>query len=226
MTPHHKVHRNEQSAVWTIIIPVKDTGLAKSRLAPFSQPDRAILALAFVLDAATAAMECVEVRRVVAVTNDGAAARALRFAGVDVVADEPAAGLNAAVRHGFRLTRDTDPGAAVAALCGDLPALQPADLSTAFAVAASSQRWFVADAAGVGTTMLAAAPYVVAEPAFGPASRSRHRSLGNADIAAGLADDRLARLRRDVDTLADLADARGLGVGAHTRAALSDIDAA
>lgn len=236
MTPHHTGHRTEQSAVWTIIIPVKDTGIAKSRLAPFSQPDRAMLALAFVLDAASAAMECADVRRVLAVTDDKAAARALRATGVEVTADEPAAGLNAAVSHGFRRARESDPAAAVAAMCGDLPALRPSDLSTVFELAAGIPCWFVADAAGVGTTMLAAAPHASVEPAFGPASRLRHRALGSVDLIAALIDGEpgdgelgdveLGRLRRDVDTLADLAEARSLRLGPHSRAALMGIDAA
>ena len=43
---------------WTIIIPVKDTTIAKTRLSGLSQPVRATLALAFALDAAAAALGC------------------------------------------------------------------------------------------------------------------------------------------------------------------------
>lgn len=219
MTPHH-------AASWTIIIPVKDTGLAKTRLTPFSQPRRAALALAFVLDAASAALQCPQVARVVAVTNDGAAGRALSLLGVEVFTDEPAAGLNPAIAYGVRRVRAGAPMSAVAAMCGDLPALQPMDLTTAFATAGASERWFVADAAGVGSTMSAAGPGVALTPAFGVASRERHRGLGIVDLVTDASADPLAGLRRDVDTLDDLSDARRLGVGRHTRAALVHIDAA
>lgn len=222
MTPHD----TGLVAAWNIIIPVKDTGLAKTRLAPFSQPHRAVLALAFVLDAATAARRCPAVRQVIAVTGDRAAVRALTAIGVEVVPDEPDAGLNAAVAHGAAVARECDPRSGIAALCGDLPALRAPDLARAFALAADLPHWFVADAEGTGTTMLAAVPGAELRPAFGPGSRDRHRGLGAVDVQTDGATGSLARLRRDVDTLDDLSDARRLGVGTYTSAALVDIIAA
>lgn len=234
MTPHHtrvasapsNAPAGLGSAVWTLIIPVKDTGLAKTRLTPFSQPDRAALALAFVLDAASAALRCPSVRRVVAVTNDRAVGRALSGIGVDVLADEPAAGLNPAVAFGMRTVRAHDSGARVAVMCGDLPALQAGDLSEVFLLASALPCWVVADAAGVGTTMLGGTARTDLRPAFGPASRARHLDLGAVDLAAGAPGGALSGLRRDVDTLDDLSQARLLGLGSYTRAALVDIDAA
>ncbi|MGI8700774.1 MAG: 2-phospho-L-lactate guanylyltransferase [Nocardioidaceae bacterium] len=215
-------------AVWNLIIPVKGTGLAKSRLTPFSQPHRAALALAFALDAASAGLASPRVRRVVAVTNDRAAVGALSAIGVEVAPDEPAAGLNAAVARGAALIRQEDPLAAVAAMCGDLPAVRAVDLTALLTAVGSVPRWFVADAAGVGTTMLAAWEGEL-EPAFGPGSRARHQQLGAADIVEVVGDvpaATMARLRRDVDTLDDLTEARKLGVGPRTNAALIDIEAA
>jgi len=222
MTPHH----TGLVAAWNIIIPVKDTGLAKTRLAPFSQPHRAALALAFALDAATAARRCPAVLQVVAVTSDRAAGRALAAIGVHVVPDEPDAGLNHAVAHGAAVVRHGDPRSGIAAMCGDLPALRAADLTRAFALAADLPHWFVADAEGTGTTMLAAVPGAELRPAFGPGSRVRHRDLGAVDVRTDSATGSLARLRRDVDTLDDLSDARRLGVGTYTSAAIVDISAA
>ena len=220
------LHRTRTAVAWDLIIPVKDTGLAKTRLTPFSQPDRAMLALAFVLDAAVAALECSDVRRVVAVTNDRAAGRALAGLGVVVLADAPAAGINPAVSLGLSSLREQDSTSAVAALCGDLPALRSTDLSAAFTSSGAAPSWFVADAAGSGTTMLAAGSGAALQPAFGPGSADRHREGGAADLAGSLGSGWLAGLRRDVDTLGDLYDARRLGVGAYTRAALGDIEAA
>ncbi len=78
-----------------------------------------------------------------------------------------------------------------------------------------TSRWFVADAAGTGTTLLAAGPGVELEPHFGAGSALRHEESGAMPVRA-----ELASLRRDVDTEEDLAAARELGVGEHTARAL------
>jgi 2-phospho-L-lactate/phosphoenolpyruvate guanylyltransferase len=205
---------------WTIIIPVKDTRFAKTRLSPFSQPVRAALALAFALDATTAALTCPAVRAVLAVTNDDAAARELERVGAQVVSDTPNAGLNAALRHGAAHVRRHDPGLAVAAMSGDLPAVRTVDLTAAFAAAAALPRWFVADADGIGTTLLAVKGAQPLAPSFGPRSRHEHRLSGATDLE--LAD--LERLRRDVDTVEHLWQAVRLGVGLHTARALAHLD--
>ena len=213
---------NPPAPAWTIIIPVKNTAVAKTRLSGYDQPTRAMLALAFALDSATAALGCPVVRRVVAVTSDHAASRALADIGVEIVPDLPDAGLNAALVHGARVVRRREPSAAVAAMSGDLPALRSDVLTLAIAAAAGLPSWFVADAEGVGTTMLAAGPGARLSPAFGVDSRARHRDLGAVDLAAG----GLGRLRRDVDLADHLREAVRLGVGSHTTAALAEIHAA
>lgn len=218
MTPDHA----RPDAAWTIIIPVKDTRVAKTRLTRFSQPARAALALAFALDSATAARDCPTVRQVVAVTNDEEAGRALETVGVRVIADVPDAGLNPALAHGVATVRRGDPGASVAAMSADLPALRPADLDAAFEAADGAAFWFVADADGLGTTLLAAGPRTELSPAFGLMSRDRHGRLGAFEIL-GL---ELAHLRRDVDTEDHLREALRLGVGRHTSTALADLEAA
>ncbi len=213
---------NPPAPAWTIIIPVKNTAVAKTRLSGFDQPARALLALAFALDSATAALGCPAVRRVVAVTSDHAAGQALANIGVQIIPDVPDAGLNAALVHGVTLVRLRQPLAAVAAMSGDLPTLRSDVLGLAFAAAAGLSSWFVADADGVGTTMLAAGPGALLSPAFGVDSRARHRDLGAVDLAAGGLD----RLRRDVDLEDHLREAVRLGVGSHTTAALAEIHAA
>ena len=218
MTPQ----RVPVSACWTIIIPVKDTSVAKTRLRHLDGAGRAALALAFALDAAAAALACAEVRRVVAVTNDEAAASALVAEGVDIVADEPAAGLNPALEHAFLHSRSLDPASPVAAMSADLPALRADDLSRTFSAADGTPYWFVADADGLGTTMLAADSGVSLSPAFGAQSRAAHRLRGAVEIEA----HDIARVRRDVDTEADLHAALRLGVGRHTLAALADLERA
>jgi 2-phospho-L-lactate guanylyltransferase len=202
---------------WTILIPVKQTTIAKSRLSGFDAATRQRLAVAFAQDTVTAALACPEVRRVTVVTDDPAGVL-LRDLGADVIPDLPDAGLNAALLHAARHVRSRDGASSVAALSADLPALRPSDLSTAIR-ATTAPRWFVPDLAGDGTTMLAASAGQDFAPGFGHRSRDGHRAAGMVEVdVAGL-----ERLRRDVDTLADLADARRRGVGRHTALVLADI---
>jgi 2-phospho-L-lactate guanylyltransferase len=205
------------SGAWTIIIPVKDTSVAKTRLTGFSPPVRSALALAFVLDSATAALTCRDVGEVLAVTNDENAAVVLSRSGVRVLPDDPNAGLNAAVEYGVSTVRRQDPRACVAAMLGDLPALRAQTLEAAFAAAAAHPRWLVADADGTGTTLLAASDGVALAASFGVLSREAHRRSGAVDLVA----PDLERLRRDVDTEQHLFEAVALGVGAHTSTALA-----
>ncbi|MCF3964210.1 2-phospho-L-lactate guanylyltransferase, partial [Streptomyces fuscigenes] len=129
-----------------------------------------------------------------------------------VVGDSPGAGLNAALAHGARAALARRPGAPVAALNADLPALRPAELARVLRRAAAFPRAFLPDAAGIGTTLLAAAPGRELRPAFGGPSRSRHASGGAVEIALAEVDS----VRQDVDTASDLRTAAALGLGPHT----------
>nr|WP_202451536.1 2-phospho-L-lactate guanylyltransferase [Streptomyces sp. SID4948] len=196
-----------------MVVPLKPLARAKSRLAPELGAVRPALALAFALDTVAAALACAEVADVTVVTDDEVAGRELAGLGAFVVADEPAAGLNAALRHGAARVRDRRPPAPVAALNGDLPALRPAELSMVLREAARAQeRAFLADTAGVGTTLLTALPYVPLSPGFGGASRARHLASGAAEIAL----PGVPSVRQDVDTADDLRAALLLGVGPRT----------
>lgn len=95
-----------------------------------------------------------------------------------------------------------------AALLPDLPAVRAEDLR---AVVLQHARGFVPDAAGTGTTCAFDRDL---QPHFGPGSAAAHAAAGLPLI------DAHARLRRDVDTAADLAQARQLGLGRHTAALL------
>jgi 2-phospho-L-lactate guanylyltransferase len=70
---------------------------------------------------------------------------------------------------------------------------------------------FVADAEGVGTTMVVAPDLDGFRPAFGPGSRERHLEAGAVEI-----DVDVPTLRRDVDEPTDLDEAIALGVGSRT----------
>lgn len=204
---------------WTVVLPVKRLAAGKSRLrgAVDGVPHER-LALALVLDTAAAALASRAVVRLVVVTDDAGAGAALGALGALVVPDPPRPGLNAAFFHGATLAG----GGPVAALAGDLPALRPDELTAALTAAHDSAaapaptngaagRWFVADADGTGTVLLTAPDGARLDPRFGPGSAAAHAGSGARPL-----DGAWPGLRRDVDTPADLAAARGLGLGRHT----------
>lgn len=193
---------------WGVVVPVKRLDVAKSRLAVLGDDVRRALALAFAEDVVAAAVSCTAVQRVVVVTDDADAAAALAGHGAVVVPDLPDAGLNAALEHGAAVLRADALG--VAALSSDLPCLQADDLADVLHRVAG--RSVVADAAGTGTTLLAAPAGEPLAAAFGAQSLRRHVASGAALLEAP------PGLRRDVDTPQDLADALALGAGARTTA--------
>lgn len=201
-------------------MPLKPLELAKSRLAAAGGL-RPALALAFALDTVTAALACPAVRDVTVVTDDERAGAELAALGAFVIADVPGAGLNAALAHGAATVRRRHGGgrSAVGALNGDLPALRAAELAEVLTAAAGApERAFLADAAGVGTTLLTAAAGSPLSPAFGGASRDRHLGSGAHELTVPAPS-----VRRDVDTPGDLRVALALGVGPATAAATAGL---
>jgi 2-phospho-L-lactate guanylyltransferase len=196
-------------AVWTLVLPVKGGPLAKSRLGAIPG-----LAEAIAADTLDAVAACPAVARMVVVTADPAAARSAGLAGADVVAEStPGGGLLAAVRDGVAAA-----GAGpVAVLLADLPALRPDELGTALRAAgpalADRPMAAVPDAEGLGTVLLAAARAADLDPAFGVGSLAEHRRR-----RAAVLDLDLPRLRRDVDTAAELRTALAWGCGPRTTA--------
>ncbi|MFD7434406.1 2-phospho-L-lactate guanylyltransferase [Streptomyces sp. NPDC059861] len=202
--------------LWTLVIPVKSLARAKSRLADAAADAlRPGLALAFAQDTVAAALASPAVRDVAVVTDDELAGRELAALGARIVSDEPGGGLNAALTHGAAAVRAWRPESPVAVLNADLPALRPAELAQVLTAAAEFPRAFLADAAAIGTTLLAAAPGRELLPAFGTDSRARHRGGGAVELGLAGVDS----VRQDVDTADDLRTALALGVGPRTTAA-------
>ncbi|MEU9114757.1 2-phospho-L-lactate guanylyltransferase [Streptomyces sp. NPDC048483] len=200
-------------AAWSLVVPLKPLVRAKSRLSRAAgEQFRPQFALAFALDTVAAALACADVRDVAVVTDDEVAGEHLAALGARIVPDTPARGLNAALAHGAAAVRARRPGAPVAALNADLPALRPAELELVLHSAALFPRAFLADAADIGTTLLCATSGVELAPAFGGASRARHLASGAREITA--LD--VPSVRRDVDTGEDLRAALALGVGPYT----------
>lgn len=203
-------------AAWTVVIPVKATPAAKSRLAPSVPRDaRAVLARAFALDTIAAAVGTRSVGRVLVVGDDPSLAGDAEFV------PEPGGegvqrGLLPAIRHGIALAR-ADASGAVAVLLGDLPALRSEELEAALAAAARHPLAFVRDADGTGSTLATASPGVPFEPRFGPESAALHAAAGFVELAAS----DLPGLTRDVDTVDGLETVLHHGVGDHTAEAVA-----
>ena len=200
---------------WAVVVPVKRLAYAKTRL-DLPPADRARLALAMAEDTIRACVTSEAVRQVVVVTDDADGAAMAAALGATVVADEPDDGLNPALRHGAtRAPADLR----IATVSSDLPSLRADDLGAALEAALPYACAIVADAAGTGTVLYAAAGLADFRPAYGERSRTAHVRAGAVDLTDGAT----ARLRRDVDTLADLADAWNLGTGPATRRAAGSI---
>lgn len=217
------------SLAWVVVVPVKPAAHGKSRLAGLlTDVERADLVRAMALDTIAAARSTAGVRRVVVVTADEPLRDALSAAGpsevpVEVV-DEPDRSpdpLNAALRAGAAASRRREPGAAVAALLGDLPGLRADDLAQALRAAARHPRAFVTDAQGAGTTLLAVAPGTDLDPRFGRGSARAHAAAGSVELDVPPA----STLRHDVDLPEHLRAAR-VGTGPRTAAWLARAAAA
>ncbi|NQX12222.1 2-phospho-L-lactate guanylyltransferase [Microbacteriaceae bacterium VKM Ac-2855] len=186
---------------WSIVVPVKGTPTAKSRLG--SDPQ---LAEAIAADTVAAALV---VARVLVVTAGPMTA----FDGAEFIAD-PGRGLGDAIAAGVRAAGSGP----VAVLLGDLPALLPVELSAALAAAQAHPRAMVPDADGIGTVLVTARSGHELVASFGDDSRAAHRAAGYVELE--VAGD--SGLRRDVDTIEHLAalfDAGRLGARTAARAA-------
>lgn len=210
----------EPSFPVTAVVPVKQLGLAKSRLALPAEHRRA-LALAFALDTVAALAGTSYVVGVLVVTSDETVAAHVARQGVRV-ADDRGTGLGPAVREGIRVASSWRPDSGVAVVPGDLPCLTPADVTAVLGGAGADtggRGAFVPDRAGTGTTFVVQASGAPALTRYGPDSALRHRALGLCAL-----DGAPAGARHDVDTLDDLRRALALGAGSHTRAAAAAAD--
>ncbi|WP_243792630.1 2-phospho-L-lactate guanylyltransferase [Saccharopolyspora gloriosae] len=199
----------------SLLVPIKPLHLAKSRLRgdrPAAQHADLVSAVAH--DTVDAARRTPGVRAVLVVTSDPRLAESFAADGVEVVPDDPGAGLNPALEHGERVLRSRGT-ARIGALQADLPALRPVELAAAL-VQAGPDRAFSADHLGTGTTLLLAGVGGALTPRFGPGSAAAHASSGARTLDGGWES-----LRCDVDTAADLRRATGIGLGERTMAWLA-----
>ena len=166
------------------------------------------------------------VTRVFVVTADDEIAARMSALGAHIIREqsvprdsgpEPSDPLNSAIRQGIAAARAALPASNLAVVTGDLPALTVADVEHALALAAAHERSMIPDEEGAGTTALLARAGIDFTPQFGAGSRVAHETAGHTPLPI----PPTASIRRDVDTVANLAEALHLGVGAYTSALIA-----
>lgn len=214
-------------ATHVVLLPVKAPTLGKSRILGVGPETRAQLALAFALDTARAALATSAVGVVAAVTEDAEVAEHLVKAGCALLSGHETGELNSTLRSAAQAAHARWPELQPVALCADLPSLRPAEFDQVLRVAGLGRSAYVADSESTGTTMFTAALDDF-EPHYGIDSAARHRGLGAVDLVEecrGLPRDdgveKIASVRRDVDTWDALTAAAALGVGPATAAVLA-----
>jgi 2-phospho-L-lactate/phosphoenolpyruvate guanylyltransferase len=197
------------------VIALKPIEHAKSRLV-VPNPLRRRLAWTMALDTLSAL--CRALPHVLVVSDQPALEARLRHAGIaaEVISESGHVGMNSALSRGAR-TLHTQGFSSVLACVGDLPALRPESVLRILDASQSQPRSFVADASGVGTTMLVAHDVELA-PQFQGRSAAAHHASGAVSLSAEAIGSPIADARRDVDTEADLAAAIALSVGPATDA--------
>ena len=196
----------------TAIIPLKAPNRAKSRLL-LDANTRLALADSFARDLIAACMSCPDIDQCLVV---GTAPRDIAVPQIP----DPGNGLNQAL---LTAASSLSPEAAIVILMGDLPCVGSDDLTRVLKYwretpQAIERGAYVSDLAGVGTTAILGRGRSL-QPQFGARSRAKHRESGLVELT----QPDLLPLRRDVDSLIDLADASRIGVGIHTLDCVNDL---
>ena len=198
----------------TAVLALKEAATAKSRLA-LPLPLRQRLAWTMAVDTLRALASVVG--EIVVVSDQPALASRLRRVGlqVTITGDGGSTGLNAALRRGADLAG----GSTVLACVGDLPALRPASVRRVLQAIQdrSLARSYLADATGVGTTMLAVRGGPL-EPRFQGRSAAAHHQSGAVSLTDEILGEGVPDARCDVDTEIDLMVAASRGLGPETAA--------
>ncbi len=195
------------SGDWVVVVPVKDFPRAKSRMAGVGS--REGLAVALAADTVATVRATPGVRTCLVVGGPGVRPYALTW-GAEFLTEPYEGGLNAALRAGRDAAWEAG-HAQVTLLVSDLPLLTSDALAEALELVPASGVAVVGDAAGTGTTMLAARDGRRLRPKFGPGSLARHRAT-----ALDLSDRCAEGLRQDLDTFDHLVAMR-LPAGGRTR---------
>lgn len=189
--------------LWAVV-PVKSFTCAKQRLAPLlNANERSGLARTMFEDVLDVLAQHPALAGTLVVTNDHEAAALARDKGVGVLADEPNAGLVAAVRHAAHFLASAQ-RAAMVVVPADLPAIKAADIELiALGHRSSPAVTLVAARHDGGTNALACSPPDAMPICYGEDSFRHHF---NAATALGLAPRvlTLPRFELDIDRPDDL----------------------
>lgn len=205
----------------TAIVPVKPWGLSKSRL-NVGEANRAAFARAFALDVLAQVAESSRVDQLIIVTAEPELRSIARKLGAVVLADRPMLShdmLNVAIDTGRRWAMARRADDAVVVVPADLAAVTAGVLDGAIDELSRHDVAFVPDMSGRGTTLTWAREPARLRPFYGRGSAARHAEDGAHEVL-----DVDVRVRRDIDHAVDLMEARRLGVGPHTTAALATLD--
>ncbi|BEP16581.1 2-phospho-L-lactate guanylyltransferase [Acidothermaceae bacterium B102] len=203
---------------WAVLVPLKPLVSAKSRLA-VPEALRVELVLAMACDTVAVALACPVVDLVLVVTDAVEGLEPLQRMGAGLIVDPAGDGLNAALRHAAGIAAARDSAYGIASLVADVAAATVDQLTRTLAEAAQHARSFVPDAAGPGTTLVAATQWGSFLPEYGAHSRRRHLAAGFVELSP----PDITGLRLDVDTTADLQAAAAIGAGPRTTKLLSAI---
>lgn len=210
------------------LVALKPVEQAKSRFDTVAPPLRRRLAWTMALDTLQALAGAVDL--ILVVSDQPSLESRLHRAGIGVrVLPEARSqahrgGINAALGHGFTALVGNGYTSVLASV-GDLPALRSESVRRIVAASRAHPRSFVADASGLGTTMLITHGGDL-DPHFQGRSAAAHHHSGAValrDFAPGdtvldpsVRQSGVSDARRDVDTEVDLADAFRLGLGPAT----------
>jgi 2-phospho-L-lactate guanylyltransferase len=198
-----------------VVIAVRGGRTAKSRCAgTLSGGDRARLTVVMLEDMLAALGRCEDVSQAWVVTPTPDLAAIARDHGARVISQLRAAGLNAALRLAIDKVCDTAPYDPLILMPGDLPLLQPDDLSAALLLARTHEVT-LAPALDGGTGLLALRAGAVLAPTFGPRSFQRHAAAA-ARRGLSVAVIKADSLSRDVDRPDDLIDVMQCGSALRT----------
>lgn len=161
-------------SVWAIV-PIKDLGRAKQRLAPeLAAPARRRLARAMYLDVLRTLAAVRGLAGIAVVTGE----RDLVPPGLRWIAD-PGGGLNAALTRAAAVL-EAQGATAVLCVAADVPLTSRDEIETVLAAGRRASVAIVPDREGRGTNALLLAPPTRMPPAFGEASLARHVALARA----------------------------------------------
>lgn len=182
----------------SMVLPVKATGSAKSRL-DLPNAQRRSVALWMASNTLSAASGSDRVARMIVVTSDPEVRAHASSLGAHVVPDS-GDGLNRACERGVAAARDLAPEATIVVMVCDLPEIdsRAVDALLSRVELAGDVPVHVSDLSGRGTTAVTLPPHVDCTMVFGWESARRFRAAGWTTLT-----DVDRRLRADLDTLED-----------------------